>query len=118
MKKDKNYYLELDYEIIVRKVSDEDGGGYFAYYKDYKGVMGDGETAQEAMDDAKSAFGCFLEVAIEKDEEIQEPSHLHKSKRINITIPINILNKIDDYITKNHISRSAFFKESALRNMV
>ncbi len=32
MKKDLNYYLNLPYEIVVRKLTDDEGGGYFAYY--------------------------------------------------------------------------------------
>jgi predicted RNase H-like HicB family nuclease len=113
----KAYYLNLDYEIVIRKLTLEDGGGYFAYYKDFQGVMGDGESMEEALIDVKSAFGCYLEVALEKDEEIKEPSHLSKSKRINITIPVSVLNKIDKYVASQHISRSSFFKESALRAM-
>ena len=115
--KTREYYLALEYEIIFRKISKEDGGGYFAYYKDFRGVMGDGETMDEAMDDVKSAFASFVEVALENHEEIKEPQHLERSKRINITIPENILNKIDKYVKSHNINRSAFFKESALKAM-
>ena len=108
------YYLELDYEMIIRKISIEDGGGYFAYYKDFMGVMGDGESIEEAIDDVKSAFKSYVEVALINNEEIPLPKHLEKSKRINITIPLNVLNKIDSYIKNKNISRSAFFKNSAL----
>ncbi len=45
----------------------------------------------------------------------KEPSHHEKSKRINITIPVNVLNQIDRYVKSHHTNRSAFFKESALR---
>jgi len=112
-----NYYLNLDYEIIIREVSEEDGGGYFAYYKDFKGVMGDGETADEAMRDVKSAFSCYLEVALEKGEEIKEPSHLMKTKRINITVPIYALEQIDNYTKSHNINRSSFLVESALKQV-
>lgn len=115
--KTKKEYLDMDYEIIVRKLAPEEGGGYFAYYKDYKGIMGDGENMQEAMDDVKSAFGCYLEVALEKGEAIKEPSHLNRSKRINITIPVSVLNKIDAYVKSHSLTRSSFFKESALQSM-
>ena len=117
MMKNKEYYLNLDYEVTVRKLSEEDGGGYFAYYKDFKGVMGDGESIEEAIKDVKSAFSCYLVVALENKEEIKEPSHLDKSKRINITIPISVLNKIDNYVKDHHTNRSSFFKESALQTM-
>jgi len=112
-----NYYLNLDYEIIIREVSEEDGGGYFAYYKDFKGVMGDGETADEAMKDVKSAFSCYLEVALQNKEEIKEPSHLMKSKRINITVPIYALEEIDTYAKNLNINRSTFLVESALKQV-
>ncbi len=72
----KEYYLGLDYEIIVRKLSLEDGGGYFAYYKDFKGVMGDGKSIEDAMKDVKSAFSSYLEVALEQNKEIKKPSYL------------------------------------------
>jgi len=60
--------------------------------------MGDGESIEEAMTDVKSAFSIYLEVALENNEEIKEPSHLDKSKRINITIPLSVLHKIDSYV--------------------
>lgn len=48
--KNLDYYMNLDYEIVIKKVSPEDGDGWFAYYKDFKGVMGDGESAIEAIE--------------------------------------------------------------------
>ena len=108
------YYLKLDYEITIREITIEDGGGYFAYYKDFKGVMGDGETADEAITDVKSAFACYLDVAIKNEEEIKEPSHLMKTKRINITIPIYALEQIDKHAKSLNINRSVFLVESAL----
>jgi len=39
--------MNLDYEIIVKKIKPQDGGGWFAYYKDFKWVMGDGESADK-----------------------------------------------------------------------
>ena len=112
-----NYYLNLDYEIIIRKISEEDGGGYFAYYKDFKGIMGDGETADEAIEDVKSAFTSYLEVALQNNEEIKEPSHLMKTKRINITVPIYALEKIDTYAKSLNMNRSTFLVESALKQV-
>ncbi len=37
--RDRDYYLNLDYEIVVRNLSKDEGGGYFAYYKDFKGPL-------------------------------------------------------------------------------
>ncbi len=50
---------------------------------------------EEAINDAKSAFGCYLDVALEKGEIIKESSHLMKTKRINITVPLYALKQIE-----------------------
>ncbi len=112
--KNKDYYLELEYGIATRKLSQEEGGGILAYYIDLPFISGDGENIEEAINDAKSAFECYLDVAIEKKDIIKEPSHLMKTKRINITIPIYALNKIDKYTNAHKINRSTFLVESAL----
>ena len=112
-----DYYLNLPYEIVVKKVPREDGGGYFAYFKDFTGVMGDGETDKEAIEDAWSAFKCYLEVAIDNGEEILEPSHLTKSKRVNITVPASTLEKIDVYAKNSGMNRSTFLVECALKQI-
>jgi len=95
--KNRDYYLNLDYEIVVRKLSKNEGGGYFAYYKDFRGIMGDGETIEEAIKDVKSAFISYLDFALKNGEDIKEPSHLTKTRRVNITVPIYLLEKIDKY---------------------
>ncbi len=70
MKTDKtpNEYLKLDYEIIVRALAPDEGGGWFAYYKDFKGVMGDGETPEEAIKDVRNAFAAFVQNAIDNGD--------------------------------------------------
>lgn len=106
MIKDKNYYLNIDYDIIVTPISEEDGGGYFAYYKDFQGVSGDGETKDEAINDVKSAFECFIEVCIENKTPIYEPQKLTKTKKINITMPQDKLLNLDLYAKKLNMNRS------------
>jgi predicted RNase H-like HicB family nuclease len=111
------YYLNLDYEIVIKKVSVEDGDGWFAYYKDFKGVMGDGETASEAIESAQNAFAAFVEVALNYGNSIPEPHSVEKSLRINISMPENLIKKIDSHIVPLHLSRSAFLQKAALREI-
>lgn len=115
MMKNKAYYLNLEYGIATRKLSEEEGGGLLAYYTDLPFIAGDGESIEEAITDAKSAFACYLDVALEKGETIKEPSHLMKTKRINITVPLYALEKIDNYAKSHNINRSTFLVESALK---
>ena len=38
------------------------------YYADLPFIAGDRETIKEAINDVKSVFGCYLDVALEKRE--------------------------------------------------
>lgn len=110
MKKDLNYYLNLPYEIVVRKLTDDEGGGYFAYYKDFKGVMGDGESEAEAIADVKEAFRSAVEVMLEMGDFIYEPvSNEEKRVRVNVSLPKSLIDAIDR-VSSN---RSAFLTKAA-----
>ncbi len=79
--------------------------------------MGDGETIEEAIKDVKSAFISYLDFALKNGEEIKEPSHLTKTRRVNITVPIYLLEKIDKYAKSLNKNRSTFLVESALKQI-
>jgi len=106
MIKDKNYYMNIDYDIIVDSLSEADGGGYFAYYKDIASVMGDGETKDEAIEDVKKAFECFVEASIKNKDTIKEPQNIYKKEKINITIPKDKLIGLDLYVKEHNTNRS------------
>ena len=106
MIKDKNYYISIEYDIIIDSLNESDGGGYFAYYKDIPSVMGDGETKDEAIDDVKKAFECFVEISIKNKEIIKEPQNIYNKKKINITIPKDKLIGLDLYVKEHNTNRS------------
>lgn len=110
-----NEYLKLDYEIVLRALTEDEGGGWFAYYKDFKGVMGDGETPEEAIQDVRNAFAAFVQNALENGDKIPMPSsHQPKVVRLNITIPENELAKIDSFAKAHSMSRSGLI-QAAMR---
>lgn len=100
MIKDKEYYKNIDYDIIVSKLEKDDGGGYFAYYKDIPSVMGDGKTKDEAIDDVKNAFDCFLEVSLKNKDLIPEPLSLQNKIRINFNAQVSKIQEIDRIVGK------------------
>jgi predicted RNase H-like HicB family nuclease len=106
MIKNKEYYLSVNYDIIVDELSKDDGGGYFAYYKDIPSVMGDGRTKDEAVQDVKNAFESFVQVSIKNRDAIPEPQKIHKVERINITMPKDKLIALDLFVKKNNTNRS------------
>lgn len=102
MVKDIEYYQNIDYDILVSKLSEEDGGGYFSYYKDIPSVMGDGETKEEAIKDVKSAFKCFVEVSLQNKDNIPEPRSLEEKMRVNFNSSIGKIKEIDRRVGKRH----------------
>ncbi|NPV27225.1 MAG: type II toxin-antitoxin system HicB family antitoxin [Firmicutes bacterium] len=71
--KDLNYYLNLNYEIKLRQLTEEEGGGWFAEIPLLPGCMSDGETAEEAIKNLIDAKNCWIETALELGRPIPEP---------------------------------------------
>ena len=117
MQKDLGYYMDLDYVIVIKKVKRGDKNSWFAYYKDFKSVSFEGESASETFYGAREAFAQYIKSAIEKKQHIPEPNELDRAVRINISINAAALKKIDAYIEPLHISRSAFLQKSALEEV-
>ena len=113
MIKDLEYYTALDYDISVRVLDENEGSGFLAYYVDMPFIMGDGETKEEAIKDVKSAFEAYVTSALKHNDRIVEPKHQTMAKRLNITIPNYLLEKIDAYTKNNNITRSAFIQQAS-----
>ncbi|TQR31802.1 HicB family protein [Campylobacter sp. MIT 99-7217] len=109
--KDLEYYLNLPYEIIVRKLSTKEGGGYFARYKDFPYIMGDGQNESEAIKDAKEAFKTAIALMLEKNDYIKEPNNDEAKVRINITMSKSLIEAIDKITT----NRSKFLSDLVAR---
>lgn len=84
MKKNLNYYASLDYTIRLKENSDK---SYFAEIEELPGCMTEGDTKEEALamiDDAKNAW---LEIALEKNLPIPEPTKNEFSGKLNVRLP-------------------------------
>ena len=62
-----------DYEVDIRPLSPEDGGGFIALAPELPGCMSDGETPQEWVANAYDAIACWIEAAGEMGRAIPEP---------------------------------------------
>jgi predicted RNase H-like HicB family nuclease len=62
-----------DYEIRIRPLSGAEGGGFAAEVPELPGCMSDGESPQEALDNAYDAIGCWMEAAKEMGRAVPEP---------------------------------------------
>lgn len=62
-----------DYEVVVRPLTENEGRGFLATVPQLPGCISDGDTPQEALDNAYDAIGCWIEAAQEMGREVPQP---------------------------------------------
>ena len=68
-----------DYPFTIRRLSQEEGGGYLIEFPDLPGCMSDGDTIEEAMVNGTDAAQCWIVAAKESGREIPKPSEVGQS---------------------------------------
>ncbi|MBX9815069.1 MAG: hypothetical protein A4S12_08330 [Proteobacteria bacterium SG_bin5] len=62
-----------DYELDVRPLPLEEGGGFEAVAPELPGCRSDGETPEEALRNGYDAIACWIEAAREMGRHIPTP---------------------------------------------
>ena len=62
-----------EYALLVRPLTEADGGGYEAIVPDLPGCASDGETMQEAVENVEGAIESWKEAAEELGRPIPDP---------------------------------------------
>jgi len=122
------YYVAL---IHKEKTSD-----YGVSFPDFPGCVSAGKTLEEAQKMAQEAINAHRQILKEMGESLPMPSSLdeimadrnnqgavailvqvssHKTVRVNVTLPEDVLEVIDRRASHYHLSRSAFLAEAALK---
>ncbi len=63
----------IEYPLIVRPLTKEEGGGFLVEFPDLPGCMADGETIEEAIQESKDALTAWLITAKEDRLPIPPP---------------------------------------------
>ena len=61
------------YEIDIRPLPPEDGGGFVAVAPELPGCRSDGETPEEALRNGYDAVACWIEAALEMGRRVPPP---------------------------------------------
>ena len=59
--------------LTVRKLTEEEGGGFLCEFPDIPGVLGDGKTAMAAIKDGQKALGSALAALHETGRKVPSP---------------------------------------------
>jgi predicted RNase H-like HicB family nuclease len=70
---DRQVVKPQDYEIRIRPLSGDEGGGFLAEVPELPGCMSDGETPHEALENVFDAINCWMEAAREMGRKVPEP---------------------------------------------
>lgn len=124
----------MKYPIVIHKDKDSDFG---ASVPDLPGCFSAGESFEEALVNVTEAIETHLEGIIIDKEPIPPPSNINehqknphysdgvwalvdinlsklmvKTKRINITMPENVIHSTDDFARKHNLSRSSLLTQA------
>ncbi|MCW5588339.1 MAG: type II toxin-antitoxin system HicB family antitoxin [Legionellales bacterium] len=79
---------KLHYPFNVRPLSKEEGGGYLVEFPDLPGCFADGNTVEEALQEAEDAMLSWIKTTEEFGDEIPAPSIAdHYSGQWRLRIP-------------------------------
>jgi len=65
-----------NYPKIIQPLSNEDGGGYLVSFPDLPGCIADGETPEEAFQQAEDAIIAWMATTKEFGDPVPKPGHL------------------------------------------
>jgi antitoxin HicB len=81
---------ELDYPFRVRRLGDDEGGGYLVEFPDLPGCISDGATIEEAIANGGDALRSWIATAQEFGDPVPPPSPPEDeaySGRWNLRVP-------------------------------
>lgn len=106
-KKDIAYYMNLPYNVIIRK---DPYGGYFAKVEELEGCMTQGETYEEAFKNIREAMELWLEDALEDGAEIPEPDidEEEYSGKFVVRLPKTLHRKLARNAHKENVSLNQY----------
>lgn len=102
--KDLNYYLNLNYEIKIRQLAGEEGGGWFAEIPLLPGCMSDGETVEDAITNVDNAKKCWVETCLELGRDIPEPTTDDFSGQLRLRMPKSLHRALSEKAKAENVS--------------
>jgi antitoxin HicB len=66
--------MSSDYDIQVKALPPEDGGGFLAWVPDLPGCMSDGDTPAEAVQNVTAAIEEWIDEAIRLNRTVPAPT--------------------------------------------
>lgn len=86
MAKKRDFDLDA-YPFLVRRLADDEGGGYLVEYTDVPYCIADGKTAEEAIHHGRTALEACLVTIAESGHEVPAPGYKGSSGQWRQRVP-------------------------------
>ena len=99
--------MSQPYPVLLRPLSEQDGGGWLAEIRALPGCIADGETPQEAMDSIEESKRLWLTIALRERRDIPLPepdAEEEYSGRITLRMPRSLHRKLVELALKEGMS--------------
>ena len=113
--KDLNYYLNLNYEIKIRKLTEEEGDGWFAEIPLLPGCMSDGETPEKAIVNLTDAKKCWIETSMELKRPVPEPHDF--SGQLRVRMPKSLHRALSEKAKEENVSLNQYINYQLARSV-
>jgi len=115
--KNPEYYFILNYDIKLRKLTDEEGGGWLAQIPLLPGCMSDGDTPEEALANIEDAKKCWIETCLELGRPVPEPVTDEHSGQLRIRIPKTLHRILAERAKEENISLNQYINYQLSRGV-
>jgi len=107
MKKDLNYYMNLNYKIEV--IEDKEEGGYALSCPELKGCVTCADTIQHGFEMIEDAKKCWFTACLEDNIPIPEPTEINEySGQFKLRIPKSLHKTLTEQSRQEGISMNQY----------
>ena len=78
--KDINYYMSLDYTVVINRVHEENGSYYYGKIAELDGCQTTADTVEELLEELEQVKRDHIEIKLDFGDPIPEPNEMPSGK--------------------------------------
>jgi len=106
--KDLNYYLSLNYDIKIRRLTEEEGGGWFAEVPLLPGCMSDSDNIEELLGNIEDAKKSWIKTCLDSDRAVPEPQEEQYSGQLRVRLPKSLHKTLSEKAREENTSLNQY----------
>lgn len=117
MKKDVNYYMDLNYPTEFQKIIEDDGETYYRVtIPKLPGLIAYGDTIEDGLSELQEAKRAWFTSCLRRNVKIPEPSSKKYSGKLLIRIPRSLHAQLAEKAKEENVSLNSFIISKLAQN--